>query len=234
MSLVARLAYYQAMLDAWPFCFPACLSGLLLRAGDWVVKNKKTDTGQSGNATSYEELVRKWLQDIVIEYNFCPFAKKPYQLGEVRLVVCHPGKDSISSQEGFLQQFLAELRRLDREPSTETTLLVVPNGLESFDDYLGMLDALNELLVSEGYEGVYQLASFHPDYVFDGCAEDDAANYTNRSPLPLFHLIREDSLEKAIATYGDTANIPEDNIKLTRDKGADYWADLLMAFQKLP
>ena len=111
---------------------------------------------------------------------------------------------------------MVEVQWLDEHSETATTLLVFPTLFKNFDHYLDFVELAESMLVDQGYEGVYQLATFHPDYCFDGAEPDDAANYTNRSPYAMVHLLREESVEQAIAFYGDTDAIPERNIaKLT-------------------
>ena len=104
-------------------------------------------------------------------------------------------------------------------PEVQTSLLIYPYGLESFDAYLDFLAIAEELLQVQAYEGIFQLASFHPQYCFDGALLDDPANYTNRSPYPMLHLLRESSLEKALANYPEPEKIPQHNIALTRQLG---------------
>ncbi len=159
-----------------------------------------------------------WLSSFIIEHNICPFAKREFDRDSIHYEVVI--SDKIENQ---LQELIYSCEQLDRETAVEngleTSLLILPNGLEDFDDYLDFLDLANELMHKQGYEGVYQLASFHPDYCFDGVDVDDASNYTNRSPYPMLHLIREESLEKALEHYPNPENIPTRNIKYTREKG---------------
>lgn len=96
-------------------------------------------------------------------------------------------------------------------------MVVVENGLASFTEYLDFLSLLENVIAETGLEGIIQIASFHPDYCFEGESQDDPANRTNRSPYPMFHLIREVSLEKAIAKHPDPQSIPERNIALLRE-----------------
>lgn len=106
--------------------------------------------------------------------------------------------------------------------------------MESFDDFLDAVEIGDELMLAQGYEGVYQLASFHPDYCFEGSDEEDAANYTNRSPYPMLHLIREASIEKALAHYPkDPDLIPETNVKLARKLGLQKMQTLLAESRKV-
>ena len=103
-----------------------------------------------------------------------------------------------------------------KNPDVETVIVIYPTGLESFFDYLDFLETANELLIEEGYEGTYQLASFHPDYCFDEVKQDDPSNYTNRSPYPILHILREASLERVLQSYKEPESIPENNINLAR------------------
>ena len=103
----------------------------------------------------------------------------------------------------------------------ETTLLIFPNLFADFFDYLDYVELAENLLEMEFYEGVYQLATFHPEYIFADAASDDVSNYTNRSPYPMIHILRESSLDNAIAFYGNTEDIPEKNIQLMRQLGLE-------------
>ncbi len=166
--------------------------------------------------------VRKWLQDVVIGFNFCPFARREFDAGRVRYRVFDGRKTRLA-----LATVLEELRFLDKHEEIETTLLIFADGWGDFYSYLALLDAAQQILEDAAYEGVYQLASFHPDYVFEGEDVDDASNFTNRSPLPLLHLLRESSIERAIASDPNVDQIPERNKQLARAKGAEFWRSLL-------
>ena len=122
---------------------------------------------------------------------------------------------------------LAECGALDMTPSRETSLVIIPEGLDNFQYYLDVIEAAETELKSRGYEGVYQLASFHPEYVFEGTDVDDAANYTNRAPYPIIHILREASVEAAVEGYDNPEKIPERNIALTRKMGVGGMQRLL-------
>ena len=159
---------------------------------------------------------RAWLERCVIGLGLCPFAAAPYRDERILYVVCaKPGLEAI------YRTFLQTLERMLLTPpeELETALLVVSRGLTAFDDYLDALSVLERALQEGGFEGVIQLASFHPEYRFAGAPEQDPANYTNRSPLPLFHLIREQGLAEALASYSDPEGIPERNIRRLRQLG---------------
>lgn len=163
-----------------------------------------------------------WLEKIIIQLNFCPFAKKEFVNETIHYYV--------SSQTNFdhaLEELVKQLEFLANNPSVETSLLIYPEGFADFDKYLDLLSFAEQLLADCGYEGIFQLASFHPDYCFDGEDVDDAANYTNRSPYPMLHLLREESLEKVLSVYPAPENIPNNNIKLAREKGAQYFINVL-------
>lgn len=165
---------------------------------------------------------RAWVERFVIAHNVCPFARRELVNGTIRFV-----EVGATKWEPALEAMIDECRRLDATPGIETTLLVLRPGLESFDAYLDFLDVAEALLVEQGYEGIYQLASFHPDYRFEDTAVDDPANFTNRSPWPMLHLLREAGVERALANYPDPEAIPERNIERMRQLGTEVLADEL-------
>lgn len=167
-------------------------------------------------------MTQQWVNDIVIEFNFCPFAKREYENQRIHYQVVEE-----RAPEQQLQALLDEFKRLDKNTDIETTLLILPKGLESFFDYLDLVDVANSLLESEGYEGIYQIASFHPDYCFAEAKQNDASNYTNRSPYPILHILREASLEKVLAKYPDPETIPENNVNLAQQKGEEFFKQRL-------
>lgn len=160
--------------------------------------------------------VRQWVESLVVNLNLCPFAKRELAKGRVRFSVT-----SAVTEEALLEELRAELELLNSTPSVETTLLIHPEVLLDFSDYNQFLDDADQLLIRMNLEGVYQIASFHPDYQFSDTNPDDAENYTNRSPWPMLHILREDSLERAIATYPDVDQIPVRNIELTKRMGQE-------------
>ena len=148
-----------------------------------------------------------WVSGFIVEHNICPFAKRELENSSIRVEVVRSKKMDVA-----LEELVAEIEWLNEHPETETTLLVFPTLFKSFDHYLDYVELAENLLFELGYEGVYQLATFHPDYCFADADPLDAANYSNRSPYAMVHLLREASVERAIAFYGDTAAIPERNI----------------------
>ena len=165
-----------------------------------------------------------WLKSVIIEHNICPFAKRELEKQSIYFGITHE-----TEIEQCLLQLMLECDRLDTEPDIETTLLIYPAAFTEFDDYLDFIEIAETLLIEQGYEGTYQLASFHPDYCFLGSDPDDAANYTNRSPYPLLHLLRETSIERGVASHSDPENIPQQNIELTRKLGLAKMQALLTA-----
>lgn len=160
---------------------------------------------------------KTWLKDVVIGHNFCPFAAKEYLQGSIHYRVADG-----QIVEDYLQTVLEELERLDTDHTIETTLIIFPSGLEDFEEYLDLVDIAEVLIEEAGYEGIYQIASFHPLYLFEDSDENDAANYTNRSLYPMLHILREESITKALENYPDADNIPKRNIAYTRAKGIAF------------
>lgn len=147
----------------------------------------------------------------MIGWNLCPFAKKEFLADKVRYVL-----SEAQSIESLLKDLSQEIDRLDDCPEVETTLLVHPRMLHDFLDYNDFLDYAEDLLEEKQRDGVYQIASFHPAYQFAGTEPDDQENFTNRSPYPLLHLLREASLTEAIDRHPDPEGIPERNIEFLR------------------
>jgi len=168
------------------------------------------------------EAVRRWVESVVVNLNLCPFAQRELSSDRVRFIATEA-----SDEEQLLIALEAELELLNRDPSIETTLLIHPEVLQDFYDYNEFLGLADGLLQQMNLEGVYQVASFHPNYQFGGTDPADAENYTNRSPYPLLHLIREESLERAIADYPDIDQVPVRNVELMNEIGADKLKALL-------
>jgi hypothetical protein len=166
--------------------------------------------------------IQAWLKSVIIQYNICPFAKRELERNSIFFSINHD-----SQIEQCLLNLMIECDRLDTNPGIETTLLIYADAFTEFDDYLDFIEIAETLLIEQGYEGIYQLASFHPEYCFQDAKLDDAANYTNRSPYPIVHLLRETSLELAIASHPNPENIPQHNIDLTRKLGLTKMQNLL-------
>jgi hypothetical protein len=164
-----------------------------------------------------------WVDQAVIGLNLCHFAKAVQVKNQVRYVVTET-----TDEEALLAQLREEMDRLVATDPAEvdTTLLIHPwvlNDFIDFNDFLGLAeDALEDL----GHEGVLQVASFHPQYQFEGTDPDDVSNATNRSPYPILHLLREESVDKAVAAFPSAETIFEKNIRTMEELGADGWAEL--------
>ncbi|WP_096087537.1 DUF1415 domain-containing protein [Agaribacterium haliotis] len=160
-----------------------------------------------------EESIEKWLRDVVIGLGLCPFATQPYAQKQIRISIYSGPADS-----DLLQTLNDEYRRLaaqipEQPDYCETTLIACSEALDDFYDYNDFLALANSHLEQMGWHGQFQLASFHPDYQFAGTEKNDRENLTNRSPLPIFHIIRESSLSAALEHYPEPERIYERNIQ---------------------
>jgi len=164
---------------------------------------------------------RRWVEEVIVAHSFCPFARREVEHQRIRYAV-----SPTSQVAGALEALIDECILLDRDSNIETTLLIYPQGFEAFEDYLDFTALAEALLVEQGYEGIYQLATFHPAYCFADVPDDDPANYTNRSPCPVLHLLREASLEKAISEHPDPEGIPERNVSYARELGLSALREL--------
>lgn len=167
---------------------------------------------------------KKWLSTVIIDHTLCPFAKREFDNDRIHYAVIET-----ADLQRQLEQISMECTALDNDASRETSLLIFPAVLSDFEDYLDLLEITTALFKAQGYEGVYQLASFHPNYRFKGAPPNDPSNYTNRSPYPMLHILREASVEAALKAYPNPENIPDRNIQLTKDLGVKVMQDLLAA-----
>lgn len=177
-------------------------------------------------AAAHDEIIattKKWLERAVIGLNLCPFAKAVHVSNRIRYVV-----STAKHIDGLLDELERELRALnDADPAVfETALLIHPQLLQDFLDYNDFLDLADGVIEELELDGVLQIASFHPQYQFDGTEPDDSSNYSNRAPYPTLHLLRESSIERAVETYPDTANIYERNMETLERLGRDGWEKL--------
>jgi hypothetical protein len=166
---------------------------------------------------------RAWVQRAVIGLNLCPFAKAPQAKGQVRYAL-----SEAADVEALMADLVAELNRLAESPPDriETTLLVHPHVLRDFADYNDFLDLAEGAVAALDLEGVIQVASFHPDYHFADVEPDDPSNATNRSPYPTLHLLREQSIDRAVEAFPDAEAIYLANIDTMRQLGAEGWVAL--------
>lgn len=166
---------------------------------------------------------RKWLEQAVIGLNLCPFAKKPYYKQQLRFCVCHA-----NHLDHFLDQLEQEIQLLLHTPAEEleTTLFIEPVLFQSFDEFLNIVELSEQILVENQAIGIIQIAPFHPKFQFADTDADDISNYTNRSPYPTLHLIRESSIDQAVAAFPDAAQIYQRNIALLQQMGINGWEKL--------
>lgn len=164
---------------------------------------------------------RHWIERVVIAHNFCPFAQSAFQQDSIAYHVF----TSVDIERNLLSCIEA-CEHLDMNPAIETSLLIYTKTLQDFDEFLDFAALAEQLIREQQYEGIYQLATFHPDYCFAGNQTMDAANYTNRSPFPMLHLLREQSVSLAADHYADINSIPERNIKTARDLGLEKMQQL--------
>jgi hypothetical protein len=172
---------------------------------------------------------RTWVEQAVIGLNLCPFAKAPQVKGLVRYV-----QSEATDPAALLSDLMDELQRLAKAPPErlETTLLVHPQVFTDFADFNEFLGVAEDAVADLGLEGVIQVASFHPDYRFEGTAPDDITNATNRSPHPTLHLIREDSIDRAVAAFPEAESIYEVNMATMERLGAPGWAALRQRWER--
>ena len=158
---------------------------------------------------------------MVIGCNLCPFAANVVKQQTIFYKV-----EENTEMDVCLDSFVHEMKRLDNDAAIETSFLIFPKTFENFDDYLDLVALAENRLKRNGYEGVYQVASFHPLYLFAGSDENDPANYTNRSIYPMLQLLREESIDKALENYKSPESIPVRNINFAREKGLAYMKTL--------
>lgn len=163
--------------------------------------------------------IQQWVNDFIVTLNICPFAQHEIMQNRVKIMVARPKKIELA-----LDALMQEINWLDEHSETETTLMVFPTLFKTFHQYLDFIDLAESLMADQGCEGIYQVATFHPDYCFAGVEQDDVSNYTNRSPYPMVHILRESSIEKAVEFYqkqhnASTEEIPTNNIALMASLG---------------
>ena len=179
----------------------------------------------------YVAATRLWLERAVIGLNLCPFAKAVYSKRQIRFAVT-----AAQTADELLAELAHEIDILARADPVEldTTLLIHPLGMTQFIDYHFFLAEADAALARLGMAGVIQIASFHPDYEFAGNASDSIDNYTNRSPYPMLHLLREASMDRAVAAFPDAAGIYNRNIATLRRLGHDGWRRLWLVARSIP
>jgi uncharacterized protein len=165
-----------------------------------------------------------WLEHAVIGLNLCPFARAVHVKRQIRWV-----ESEAREAQALLDDLVRELQFLAAaDPElVDTTLLIHPYALTDFLDYNDFLDVADAAIGELGYTGILQVASFHPDYRFEGAAPDDVGNFSNRSPHPMLHLLREDSIARAVAAFPDASTIYQRNVETLQRLGADGWRMLM-------
>jgi len=169
---------------------------------------------------------RRWVEQFVVAQQLCPFARREVERDSIRYCVT-----AVTEPFALLDVLRAECQLLEEDASIETTLIIHPRLLTDFLAYNDFLDSADQLLESLNLTGVFQIASFHPNYQFAGTSPDDAENYSNRSPYPMLHILREDSLTRAIDSYPDIDAVPERNIQRLNTLGAATLAEQLEALR---
>lgn len=167
------------------------------------------------------EATRRWVERFVIAMNLCPFVRREVERGSLRFSVTDAGDD-----RQLLQSLHDELELIGADSDIETTLLIHPSVLQDFGDYNQFLGDCEELLRMLDLEGVFQIASFHPRYRFAGTDPGDAENFTNRSPYPMLHILRESSVAKAVDSYPDVEQVPSRNIVNLNAQGTEQLTSL--------
>ena len=165
----------------------------------------------------------RWLERAVIGLNLCPFAKAPHVKGQIHFAV-----SEAKGLEGLRDELIEELQALTQRPAEEreTTLLIVPHMLRDFLDFNDFLDEADGVLQELDLEGEFQVASFHPDFQFADTEPDDITNFTNRSPYPTLHLIREASIDRAVEAFPEAEMIYEANMATMEKLGPEGWKAL--------
>jgi hypothetical protein len=176
------------------------------------------------DSTSIISSVKNWLKHTVIGLQLCPFAKSVFDADKIRYTVC----DS-EDTEALMLKLHEEYKLLDDTPEIETTLVIVHQQLSDFESFNQTLDTVDELLEQYGWSGVFQVASFHPQYQFADTDIDDRENWTNRSPYPIFHILRESSLELAIDNFPSIDDLPQENINRMNALSSQVFARVLQA-----
>lgn len=180
------------------------------------------------DAVNHDDVVAQtklWLEKAVIGLNLCPFAKGVHIKDQIRYFV-----SDASTPEELIKDLVAELEVLaEANPEKiDTTLLMHPNVMQDFLDFNDFLEAADATLEELDLDGILQIASFHPQYQFEDTDSDDIDNFTNRAPFPTLHLLREDSIDKAVAAFPEAEQIYEKNMETLRALGHEAWKKLFI------
>lgn len=177
------------------------------------------------------QITKKWIEAFVLGLNLCPFARHPYKYDKIRYVVFEG-----DNLEALCDMLKKEMELLDETTPAilETTVIIANTGFSNFENYLSALFDADALLEELDYEGVYQIASFHPDYKFEGTDSTDVTNYTNRSPFPMFHLLREDSITRSLDAFPEVGDILNQNQETMNKLGLTKVKKMLDDVQRTP
>lgn len=180
----------------------------------------------AARAREVMQATQGWLERAVIGLNLCPFAKAVHVKGQIHYALCwaQDTADVLDALAAEMQDLLAQAPE-----QRDTTLLILPNTFPDFWDFHGLVQRAEKLLRTLRMDGILQIASFHPQFEFADAPAGDMAHYTNRAPYPILHLLREDSMDRAVAAYPDAALIYERNIARLRELGLQGWQDLQLA-----
>ena len=197
--------------------------------------NKIQDSDQSqGNNKSITlndsaeiRATKQWIDEIIIGLNFCPFAKKEFVNNSI-----HYYQSTEEQVKQALHTLIEQCHYLQKHEEIETTLIIYSDGFRRFERYLDLVDYANDLLIDSGFEGIFQLATMHPEYCFAEVDFDNASNFTNRSPYPMLHLIRESSMSRVLSVYKNPEKIPENNMVLADKKGSHFFQETLAKIHK--
>lgn len=202
----------------------SCAQLCVLRARHTMITPSfAVHAGSHESAVPFVRDTVQWLERAVIGLNLCPFAKGVHVKGQIHYAVT-----LADNPADVLEVLRSELSALVAVPpeQRDTTLLIVPHCLKDFLDFNDFQDAAEALLEEMGLDGTLQIASFHPQFQFAGTAEDDVTNCTNRSPYPTLHLLREESIDRAVEVFPNAETIFERNMEVLQDLGIAGWSAL--------
>lgn len=172
------------------------------------------------------EATQRWLEWLVIGQNLCPFSHKEFARKRI-----HYAYQADHSDNAYYDSLILEVKRLIEQPEISTSLLIWPNA-KDFEGFLSLIGMAEQVLQSHGWHHHFQLAHFHPEYCFADTSEDDPSNYTNRSPVPMLHLLRVDQVARVLEKYPHPESIPERNIRHTLAMGKEKLEQLLVTCKK--
>ena len=188
-----------------------------------TTENPATPASPDCDDTTVVQDTVRWLERAVIGLNLCPFAKGVHTKGQIHYVVSHASDGRELLQD--LQRELEALAEISPE-KRDTTLLMAPGVMQDFLDFNDFLELADELVEAMDLAGILQVASFHPQFQFEGTEADDITNATNRAPYPTLHLLREDSIDAAVQAFPEAETIYERNMQVLQELGNEGWKAL--------